>query len=112
MLEKAILKINSTAQFTINADDINQITWLNGTPPISAEQILAIIPQVELDMALDNLRAKRNKLLADSDYIVLADSPVNDKANWITYRQALRDITNGLTTVAQVNAVVFPTKPQ
>lgn len=111
MLEKAIFKINPTAQFTINADDINQITWLNGTQPISNEQILAIIPQVELDMALDNLRAKRNKLLADSDYIVLADSPVNDKANWLTYRQSLRDLTIGLDTVAKVNAVVFPVKP-
>jgi hypothetical protein len=28
-----------------------------------------------------------------------------------TYRQDLRDITNGLTTVEDVNAVVFPTKP-
>jgi len=28
-----------------------------------------------------------------------------------TYRQALRDITNGLTTVAQVEAVEFPEKP-
>jgi hypothetical protein len=28
-----------------------------------------------------------------------------------TYRQALRDITNNLTTVADVEAVVFPTKP-
>jgi len=108
---KAILKINPTAQVSVNADDINQITWHNGTPPIPKEQILAIIPQVELDMALDNLTAKRNKLLADSDYIVLADSPVNDKANWLTYRQALRDLTNGLSTVEQVNSVVFPTKP-
>jgi hypothetical protein len=48
MLEKAIRKINSTAQFSINANDINQITWHNGTPPIPKEQILAIIPQVEL----------------------------------------------------------------
>jgi len=28
-----------------------------------------------------------------------------------TYRQALRDITNGLTTVEQVNAITWPTKP-
>jgi hypothetical protein len=28
-----------------------------------------------------------------------------------TYRQKLRDLTNGLTTVADVEAVVFPTKP-
>jgi len=27
------------------------------------------------------------------------------------YRQSLRDITNGLTTVEEVNAVVFPVKP-
>jgi hypothetical protein len=111
MLEKAILKINPTAQFSINAEDINQITWHNGTPPIPKEEILAILPQVELDMALDNLRIKRNRLLADSDYVVLADSPITDKANWITYRQALRDITEGLDTVAKVNATTFPKKP-
>ena len=38
---KAILKINPTAQVSVNADDINQITWLNGTQPIPANQILA-----------------------------------------------------------------------
>ena len=109
MLEKAILKINPTAQFSINADDINQITWLNGTPPIPKEQILAIIPQVELDMAMETLRAKRNKLLSDTDYLALSDNTMTEEAR--TYRQALRDITEGLTTVEQVEAVVFPTKP-
>ena len=108
---KSILAINPIAQVSVSGDDINTIVWENGTPPIPKEQILAIIPQVELDMALENLRAKRNKLLADSDYIVLADSPVNDKANWLTYRQSLRDLTEGLSTVEQVNSVVFPTKP-
>jgi hypothetical protein len=108
MLEKAILKINPTAQFSINADDINQITWHNGTPPIPKEQILAIIPQVELDMAMETLRAKRNKLLAATDYLALSDNTMTEEDR--TYRQALRDITEGLTTVAQVNAVVFPTK--
>ena len=111
MIIQAILKINPNAQVSVNADDIDQITWHNGTPPIPKEQILAIIPQVELDIALDNLRAKRNKLLADSDYIVLEDSPVNDKANWLTYRQALRDLTEGLNTVEQVNNVTYPIKP-
>ena len=41
MLEKAIKKINPNAEFTINADDINQITWHNGTTPIPANEILA-----------------------------------------------------------------------
>jgi hypothetical protein len=106
---KAIKKINPNAQVSVNADDINQITWHNGTPPIPKEQILAIIPQVELDMAMETLRAKRNKLLSDTDYLALADNTMTEEVR--TYRQALRDITEGLSTVEQVEAVVFPTKP-
>jgi hypothetical protein len=40
-----------------------------------------------------NIRAERNRLLADSDWTQLADAPV-DKAAWSAYRQALRDITS------------------
>ena len=61
------------------------------------------------DRAMEDLRAKRNKLLADTDHYALSDQTLSD--DMTTYRQALRDITNGLTTVADVEAVVFPTKP-
>jgi hypothetical protein len=110
---KAIQKINPVAEVSVSADDINTIVWENGTPPIPKEQILAIIPQVELDMALDNLRAKRNKLLADSDYIVLADSNFTPakKSEWMTYRTALRNLTQGLDTIEKVNNVAYPLKP-
>ena len=50
MIEKAILKINPNAEFTINADDYNQITWKNGTTPISKEDIKAMIPTVEQEL--------------------------------------------------------------
>jgi len=40
-IAKAIKTINSSAEFSVNADDINQITWLNGTTPISTNEILA-----------------------------------------------------------------------
>jgi hypothetical protein len=109
MIIEAILKLNPTAEFSINADDINQITWYNNTPPIPKEQILAIMPQVEFDMAMADLRTKRNKLLSDTDYFALADNTITEELR--TYRQALRDITEGLSTVEQVEAVVFPTKP-
>jgi hypothetical protein len=114
MLEKAILKINPTAQFSINADDINQITWLNGTPPIPKEQILAIIPQVELDMAMETLRAKRNKALVDSDWTILGDVPLNPamRSAWMNYRTLLRNITDNLTTVEDVKAVTLPIPPK
>ena len=112
MIINAILKLNPNAKVVVRGTDINtcEIEWHNGTPPISAEQILAIIPQVELDMAMSNLRAKRNKLLSDTDYLALSDNTMTEEVK--TYRQALRDITEGLTTKEQVEAVVFPNKPQ
>jgi len=55
MIIEAILKLNPTAQVSVSADDINQITWENGTPPIPKEQILAILPQVEKEIkAIEN----------------------------------------------------------
>jgi len=109
MIEKAIKKINPNAQFTINADDINQITWLNGTTPIPVADIEAQFPAVELDNAMADLRSKRNQLLIDTDFHALSDNTMS--TDMTTYRQELRDITNGVTTVEQANAVVFPTKP-
>ena len=63
------------------------------------------------DRAMANLRERRNRLLAECDWVMVSDSPIADKTDWQTYRTSLRDITNGLTTVEEVNAVVFPTKP-
>jgi hypothetical protein len=62
-----------------------------------------------LDRALKELRFKRNNLLAETDYLALSDQTLSTDMN--TYRQELRDITNGLTTVEEVNAVEFPEKP-
>jgi hypothetical protein len=58
-----------------------------------------------------NLRSKRDRLLASCDWVMMSDSPIADKTAWETYRQSLRDITNGLSTVDNVNNVTWPTKP-
>jgi len=62
-----------------------------------------------LDRALDDLRIKRNNLLNETDWWGASDNTMS--AEQTQYRQDLRDITNGLTTVEEVNAVEFPTKP-
>ena len=64
------------------------------------------------DRAMSSLRQRRDALLKSSDWVMMSDSPIADKTSWQTYRQELRDITDGLTTVDDVNAVVFPTKPE
>ena len=106
---EAILKINPTAQVSVSGDDINTIVWENGTTPISKQDILDMLPQVELDIALENLRAKRNKLLADTDYFALSDNTMTEEMK--VYRQKLRDITEGLTTLAKVKKAKLPVKP-
>ena len=65
------------------------------------------------DRAIAGLRQKRNSILASSDWTVLSDSPLSAelKTAWLEYRQDLRDITEGVNTVAIVKAVVFPDKP-
>jgi len=85
--------------------------------PLSAEEIAQ--RQAEetawnngaFDRAMADLRSKRDRLLASCDWVMMSDSPIADKTEWETYRQALRDITENLTTVEQVQAVEFPTKP-
>ena len=47
--------------------------------------------------ALANLRAKRNRLLAETDYYALSDVTMSDDMK--TYRQELRDFPEGKDTV-------------
>ena len=110
---KAIKSINPNAQFTFGGDNLDTITWVNGTTPISKSDIEAQFTAVEFDMAMEDLRAKRNRLLTESDWTQSPDSPLTDakKTEWATYRTSLRNLTNGLTTVEQVNGVTWPTKP-
>jgi hypothetical protein len=61
MIEKAILKINPNAEFTVNADDINQITWLNGTTPISVADIEAKMVEVQADYDAKQYQRDRAK---------------------------------------------------
>jgi|TARA_B100000287_G_C20314433_1_gene655185 hypothetical protein len=61
------------------------------------------------DRAIANLRQDRNRKLAQTDFYALSDVTMSE--DMTTYRQNLRDITNGLSTVEDVNNVTWPTKP-
>ena len=62
-----------------------------------------------LARALANMRSRRNRLLAATDYYALSDVTMSE--DMTTYRQALRDLTDGLDTVNKVNNKTYPTKP-
>jgi len=83
-------------QFTAEeetARDAQETAWANG----------------EFDREIAKVRAKRNSLLAETDWT--ANSDVTMTAEMTSYRQALRDITNGVDTVEKINAITWPTKP-
>ena len=75
------------------ARDAEETAWANGA----------------FDRAMAELREKRNNLLAETDFY--GNSDVTMSADMTTYRQNLRDITSGLSTVDDVNNVTWPTKP-
>jgi hypothetical protein len=67
------------------------------------DELVAAEPMVEL-------RLERNKKLAESDWTQMVDSSLTDsvKAEWVTYRTALKDITDSATSL---DDVTWPTKP-
>jgi len=83
MIEKAILKINPNAQFSIKDNDINQVTWLNGTTPIPANQILAKQQELIAEYNYNQYQRDRAKEYPDfKDYldgIVKGDQAQIDK---------------------------------
>jgi len=61
------------------------------------------------DRAIAGLRMRRTELLAETDFYALSDVTMSEAMT--TYRQALRDLPDGLSTVDEVQAVTYPTKP-
>jgi len=59
------------------------------------------------------LRKERNRLLAETDWVVIKEreegGSVSNFADWKTYRQALRDITDSATSLDDVK---WPEKPE
>ena len=59
--------------------------------------------------ALADLRSRRNRLLAETDFYGNSDVTMSDDMK--TYRQNLRDLPDGKDTVDKCDNVTWPTKP-
>ena len=82
MIIEAIKKINPNAQVSVNADDINQITWLNGTTPISKADIEA--KMVEVQAEYDANQYQRDRATAYASIQEQLDMQYWDKVNGTT----------------------------
>ena len=61
------------------------------------------------DRDIARLRERRNNFIASTDWCALQDVTMSDAM--AAYRQDLRDLPAGLTTVEEVKAVSWPVKP-
>ena len=83
-------------QFTAEeetARDNEEAAWANAAPA----------------RALAELRSRRNRLLAETDFYGNSDVTMSDDMK--TYRQALRDLPAGKDTVEKCENATWPTKP-
>ena len=100
----AIMSLRPGAEFSM-IDGV--ITWIDTeqTQPTDA-QVAAEIARLDGQREWDALRTKRNELLAETDYLALADHTLS--ADMTAYRQSLRDLPSNTTDPANP---VWPTKP-
>jgi len=86
------VRVQFTAQEE-TARDNEEAAWANAAPARS----------------LAGLRERRNRLLVETDFYALSDVTMSE--DMTTYRQELRDLPAGLSTVNDVDNVTWPTKP-
>jgi len=65
------------------------------------------------DKFIKEVRNFRNSKIASSDWTQLSDCKLSDekKAEWVTYRQALRDVPANNSSVTDIDSVSWPTEP-
>ena len=86
---------------------------------LTSEEVTAMEEQAvaweagAFDRAMADLRSNRNRALKDSDWSVLTDVTLTpaEKAAWMNYRTLLRNITDGLDTVDEVQSTTLPVAP-
>jgi len=76
-----------------NDGPIERIKFFDGQTPPSESEIQAKLAELEAAEPMRQLRIQRNQLLSQTDWRATIDYPRDDQAEWLTYRQSLRDIT-------------------
>ncbi len=65
------------------------------------------------DALFEEMRNRRNEKLKSCDWTQFGDCPLTDekKTEWVTYRQALRDVPTNNRHIANISQVSWPTEP-
>lgn len=85
---------------------------------INPDLVYVIVPDddyeaLKLDYAWKRLRKNRNRLLAMTDFTQISDCSLSmqEKNDWATYRQTLRDLPQQVTNPMEVEYPLPPSDP-
>ena len=91
----------------VDCDDKVAVGWTYDGKTFKINEVTLTAEQ-----KLDRVRIERNKLLKNTDWVVIKEreegGSVSNFADWKEYRQKLRDITN---TYKSLDKVKWPTAP-
>jgi hypothetical protein len=109
------------AEWSVNADDYDQLTWYSeNIPKPTKEELEAKIQELKAAEPMRLLKVHRDKLLAEVDWVVIRAYSTNTSVpeEWAVYQQALRDLPTTATPVLDptsplgISGVDWPVKPQ
>jgi len=86
----AVLAINPSANLSVNAEDFNQITWLDGTPEISKADIQAKQAELQAEYDAQDYARKRKSEYPTIEELVVALYDTDDKSAIETKRAEVK----------------------
>ena len=122
-IDNALANYYSDCLWTIHDSYYTKLEWdaSNSKTKPTLEDLQSKVTALDAAEPLKRLRAERDRLLAESDWVVTkaAETGVAETDAWKTYRQALRDLPSTQTPVMEdtptsqlgIKNVTWPTKP-
>lgn len=103
-----ILAVNyPNAQWSLSGNSYDCLTWLSDSPKPTQTELDALAIPTETTVAKANCKSQAKSLLAASDWSVLPDVQITNKADFENYRAILRGYV-----ISPVVNPTWPTEPQ
>lgn len=107
-ISNALSSLTPTAQWSIANNDYDNLVWLSPEiPKPSRAEVEAEVARLTYNIPFDACVAEAKKRLVDSDWAMLPDVNISNKAEFEAYRATVRALVFN-----PVASPVFPTEPQ
>jgi hypothetical protein len=103
---KVLAVLAPNAEWNMENDDYSTVKWLTpDIPQPTLEEVQAEIVRLETQAPLDACKKQAKKLLADTDWVLVADAAASlaNQADFIAYRAVIRALA--------INPVANPSFP-